>query len=140
MPTITPGTDPSPPRTTTARTLIETSNVNIAGTLVDLAQLRHPNVCPILAMGDAGDGVVYVVMPFLAGETLADRIARGPVEPEETRAVARDLLSALGCVHEAGILHRDIKPANVLLGSDGRVPAGAASSSWKIIREAERLR
>jgi serine/threonine protein kinase len=62
----------------------------------------------------------FLVMELVEGGTLADRIADGPVDPGAARAIARDLLSALECVHAGGILHRDIKPANVLVGSDGR--------------------
>jgi len=62
----------------------------------------------------------FLVMELVEGGTLADRIAEGPVDAESARAIARDLLSALECVHAAGILHRDIKPANVLVGGDGR--------------------
>ena len=62
----------------------------------------------------------FLVMELVEGGTLADRIAEGPLDAESVRAIARDLLSALDCVHAAGILHRDIKPANVLLGGDGR--------------------
>ncbi len=62
----------------------------------------------------------FLVMELVEGGTLAERIAKGPVGADAARAIARDLLSALECVHAAGILHRDIKPANVLVGSDGR--------------------
>ena len=62
----------------------------------------------------------FLVMELVEGGTLADRIKQGPVDAEAARALAADLLSALECVHAAGILHRDIKPANVLVGSDGR--------------------
>lgn len=62
----------------------------------------------------------YLVSEYVDGGTLADRIARGPADAAETRAIAGDVLAAVDCVHQAGILHRDIKPANVLVGSDGR--------------------
>jgi serine/threonine protein kinase len=62
----------------------------------------------------------FLVMELVEGGTLADRIKAGAVGDEDARALARDLLAALECVHAAGILHRDIKPANVLIGSDGR--------------------
>jgi serine/threonine protein kinase len=62
----------------------------------------------------------FLVMELVEGGTLADRIKQGPVDADTARALARDLLSALECVHAAGILHRDIKPANVLIGADGR--------------------
>ena len=83
------------------------------------AGLSHANLVGVYDYA-AGAERPFLVMELVEGGTLADRIARGPVEPDEARALARDLLSALSCVHGAGILHRDIKPANVLLGSDGR--------------------
>ena len=85
-------------------------------------RLRHPNVCPILAMGSAGDGVVYVVMPFLAGETLADRLARlGPLPPAEVARLVADVAEGLHAAHALGIVHRDLKPENVMVvpRSDG---------------------
>jgi len=83
------------------------------------AGLSHPNLVGVYDYA-ASAKRPFLVMELVEGGTLADRIARGPVAAEEAAAVARDLLSALACVHQAGILHRDIKPANVLLGSDGR--------------------
>jgi len=88
-------------------------------------QLRHPNVCPILAMGDAGDGAVYVVMPFLAGETLADRLARlGPLPPPEVARLVADVAEGLHAAHALGIVHRDLKPENVMVVPLGDAPAG----------------
>jgi serine/threonine protein kinase len=83
------------------------------------AGLSHPNLVQVYDY-NAAAARPFLVMELVEGGTLADRIARGDVDGDEVRAVARDLLSALRCVHQAGILHRDIKPANVLLGSDGR--------------------
>ena len=83
------------------------------------AGLSHPNLVGVYDYAASAERP-FLVMELVEGGTLADRIARGGVDDEEARAVGRDLLSALACVHEAGILHRDIKPANVLLGSDGR--------------------
>jgi serine/threonine-protein kinase len=90
-------------------------------------QLRHPNVCPILAMGNAGDGVVYVVMPFLAGETLADRLARlGPLAPGEVARLVGDVADGLHAAHALGIVHRDLKPENVMVvPTDGDGPERA---------------
>ena len=83
------------------------------------AGLSHPNLVDVYDYAAAVERP-FLVMELVEGGTLADRIAGGPVGGDEARAVARDLLAALHCVHEAGILHRDIKPANVLLSSDGR--------------------
>ena len=87
-------------------------------------QLRHPNVCPILAMGSAGDGVTFVVMPFLEGETLADRLARlGPLPPAEVARLVHDVAEGLHAAHALGIVHRDLKPENVMVVPSGR-PGG----------------
>lgn len=82
------------------------------------AALSHPNLVQVYDY--AATERPFLVMELVEGGTLADRIERGEVDGDEAATIARDLLSALDCVHRAGILHRDIKPANVLLGSDGR--------------------
>jgi len=79
------------------------------------ALLRHPNVCPILAMGSAPGGVVFVVMPFLAGETLAQRLQRGVLAPAVVAAVVHDVAAGLHAAHTLGIVHRDLKPENVMI-------------------------
>jgi serine/threonine protein kinase len=83
------------------------------------AGLSHPHLVSVYDYA-ASASQPFLVMELVEGGTLADRIARGPVDAHEARALAADLTAALGCVHEAGILHRDIKPANVLVGRDGR--------------------
>jgi serine/threonine protein kinase len=83
------------------------------------ARVRHPNVVPLL---DAGieDGVAYVVMDLIEGETLAAHLARhGRLAPERTVRLARDLAAGLAAVHACGIVHRDVKPSNVLLQPAG---------------------
>jgi len=82
-----------------------------------LAYVAHPNVVPIHRAGEA-DGLFYYVMDHLEGETLRDRLARGPLEPGPCLGMARDLLAALGAAHEAGVVHRDVKPENILLRGD----------------------
>jgi hypothetical protein len=78
-------------------------------------RIAHPNVVDIYSLGRTGDGAVYLVMELLVGETLADRIARGPLAPAEARAILHQLTSALDAVHARGIVHRDVKPSNVFL-------------------------
>ncbi|MBI3726332.1 protein kinase [bacterium] len=73
---------------------------------------------PLLEAGDSPQGP-YIVMPFLPGGTLRDRLEKGPLSVDETVALGRDLASALGRAHERGIVHRDLKPENVLFPEDG---------------------
>jgi tRNA A-37 threonylcarbamoyl transferase component Bud32 len=79
-----------------------------------LASFSHPNLLPIHEVGEA-EGLFYYVMDFVGGETLQDRLELGPLSPDESASMARDLLSALEAVHGAGVIHRDVKPGNVFL-------------------------
>src|SRR3954470_17736379 len=77
-----------------------------------LASLNHPNIVAIHETGEAG-GLRYYVRDFLEGETLAQRLARGPLSPGAAAHLCRDLLGALGASHRAGVIHRDIRPHKV---------------------------
>jgi serine/threonine protein kinase len=78
-------------------------------------RLDHPNVCGIVAWGEAG-GMPYLVMPFLEGETLSRRETRhGPMPPALAVPLIAELCRGLQHAHDAGILHRDLKPENVML-------------------------
>ena len=79
-----------------------------------LAALNHPNVGTIHGIEEA-DGVIGIVMELVEGEDLSERIARGRIPPEETLAIARQIVDALEAAHEKGIIHRDLKPANIKL-------------------------
>lgn len=86
-----------------------------------VARLRHPNVVGVHDCGIAGDGTPYIVMEYVAGCSLADRLREGVPPPAETLRVARRVAAALDHAHALGVVHRDVKPANVLLGDDGAV-------------------
>jgi serine/threonine-protein kinase len=80
--------------------------------------LQHPNILPLYDSGET-DGLLYYVMPLVAGGTLRDRIAReGPLPVAEVRRITTLVAAGLDCAHRNGIVHRDVKPANVLLNED----------------------
>lgn len=81
-----------------------------------LARLAHPNVVTIHGAGDK-DGIPYLVMEWVDGPTLRERIREAVVPPREAARMARDLARALEAVHALGIIHRDIKPGNILLAA-----------------------
>jgi serine/threonine-protein kinase len=85
-----------------------------------LASLNHPHIAAIYGLEEA-DGVRALVLELVEGETLADRIARGPITVDEALVIARQIAEALEAAHEQGIIHRDLKPANIKVNPDGRV-------------------
>ena len=79
-------------------------------------RLAHPNVCHIMRLGETEDGLVYVVMPFVEGELLADRTNRlGQIPLEDTARFVRDMAEGLHVAHQLKIVHRDLKPENVMI-------------------------
>ncbi len=83
------------------------------------SSLRHPHSITIFDYGYTPSGLAYMVMEFLSGQSLADRLASGPVTLPVTLSVMRQLLSVLEAAHALGIIHRDLKPANIFLVSQG---------------------
>src|SRR3984893_12702796 len=77
-----------------------------------LASLNHPHIAAIYGFEDSGE-THALVLELVEGETLADRIARGPIPIDEGLLVARQIAEALEAAHEQGIIHRDLKPANI---------------------------
>jgi len=85
-----------------------------------LASLNHPNIAAIHDL-DEDSGTRYLVLELVEGDTLADRIVRGPIPVEEAMRIALQICEALEAAHERGIIHRDLKPSNVKLTLEGKV-------------------
>jgi serine/threonine protein kinase len=83
------------------------------------ATLDHPNIVPIFEVGEV-EGQLYFTMGYVAGQSMAQRLAIGPLPPAEAAAIIRDAAAAVHYAHQQGIIHRDLKPANILLDSAGR--------------------
>jgi serine/threonine protein kinase/Tol biopolymer transport system component len=103
-----------------------------------LAALNHPNVGGIHGLEQA-DGQQYLVLEYIEGETLAERLAGGPIPVADALTLAKQIAEALEAAHDKGIIHRDLKPGNVMVTPDGvvkvldfglaRTADGAASST-----------
>jgi eukaryotic-like serine/threonine-protein kinase len=83
-----------------------------------ISSLNHPNICVLHDVGHT-DGVDYLVMEHLEGETLAERLARGPLPLPEALKLGVQIADALDRAHKSGIVHRDLKPGNVMLTKSG---------------------
>jgi serine/threonine protein kinase len=83
-----------------------------------VAGLSHPHICPLFDVGDH-DGAMVLVMQHLAGQTLAERLERGPLSLEQALTVATEIADALSAAHRQGVIYRDLKPGNVMLTTGG---------------------
>jgi serine/threonine protein kinase len=79
-----------------------------------ISQLSHPNICALFDVGDD-----FLVMELLEGESVADRIARGPMPLSDVLRYGAQIAEALHRAHRAGVVHRDLKPANVMITKSG---------------------
>jgi serine/threonine protein kinase len=86
------------------------------------SRLGHPHIVDIIDSGRTAEGQFYFVMEFLEGESLADVIARGPVEPRLALTLVSQMAEALDSAHKAGVIHRDLKPDNVIVLQRGGRP------------------
>jgi serine/threonine protein kinase/Tol biopolymer transport system component len=85
-----------------------------------LASLNHPSIAAIYGLENS-DGVSFLVLELVEGETLADRLKRGPTPEEESLKLSLQIAEALVAAHEKGVIHRDLKPANIKVTPDGKV-------------------
>jgi Tol biopolymer transport system component/predicted Ser/Thr protein kinase len=85
-----------------------------------LASLNHPNIAAIYGLEQA-EGKRFIVMELVEGETLAQRISKGPLPVEEALGVCRQIAEGLEAAHEKGVIHRDLKPANVMITEGDKV-------------------
>ena len=83
-----------------------------------ISALQHPNICTLFDVGSQ-DGVDFLVMEYLEGQTLSDRVHNGPLPLEELLTIGCEIADALEKAHRAGIIHRDLKPGNVMLIKSG---------------------
>lgn len=91
------------------------------------SQLGHPNIVEVLDFNTLPDGVSYLVMELLEGESLRDRLARGALTVDETLIIIKQVASALEVAHQAGVVHRDLKPENIFLVFR---PGALSSEPW----------
>jgi WD40 repeat protein len=82
------------------------------------ANLDHPNIVPIFEVGEY-EGRHYFSMGFVDGQSLAQRVAAGPIEPREAARLVREIAEAIQYAHDQGVIHRDLKPANILIDRMG---------------------
>src|SRR5437870_11500198 len=83
-----------------------------------IASLNHPNICTLYDIGHQ-DGIDFLVMEYIEGETLADRLAKGALPPDQVLRYAIEIAGALDKAHKQGVVHRDLKPANVMITKAG---------------------
>jgi eukaryotic-like serine/threonine-protein kinase len=104
-----------------------------------VSSLNHPNICQLFDVGQQG-GTDFLVMEFLDGETLAQRLQRGALPLAELVKIGMTVAQALAAAHRAGMVHRDLKPANIMLTKSGAklmdfglakpIASGSAGSLW----------
>ena len=86
-----------------------------------LASLSHPNIGVIHDIIEPAEGSAYLVLEYVPGETLAQRMAQEPLRLEDALSIGLQIAEAVSAAHEAGVIHRDLKPSNIKITPDGRV-------------------
>jgi len=106
-----------------------------------LSQLDHPNILRLLDHGTLANRSLFLVTPYIVGETLRQRIRREKqLSLGDAVAIARDVASALDYAHDRGLIHRDIKPANVLLSEAQVIVADFGISRWTSVERHAQIR
>ncbi len=103
-----------------------------------LASLNHPHIAAIYDLGSL-EGSRFLILEFVEGDTLADRIARGAIPLNEALSIASQIAEALEAAHEKGVIHRDLKPANIKLTIDGNVKVLDAQDGQRFLINAEEI-
>ena len=103
-----------------------------------ISSLNHPNICTLHDVGHE-DGVHYLVMELIEGESLADRIRRGPLPPEQVLRYGAQIATALHAAHRRGVVHRDLKPGNVMITRSGAklLDFGLAKSAEPVVPDSQ---
>src|SRR4051812_14034774 len=99
-----------------------------------LSAFQHPHICTLYDVGEQ-DGVGYLVMEYIEGETLSARLERGPLPTEQLLRIAIDVADALDKAHRAGVVHRDLKPGNIMLTKTGGRSSDAKLLDFGLAKE-----
>jgi eukaryotic-like serine/threonine-protein kinase len=83
-----------------------------------ISSLNHPNICTLYDIGQQ-DGIDYLVMEFLEGQTLADRLVKGPLPLDQLLKCGIEICEGLEKAHKTGVVHRNLKPGNIMLTKSG---------------------
>src|SRR5215471_4369202 len=95
-----------------------------------ISSLNHPNICTLYDIGRQGD-TDFLVMEYLEGQTLAQRLEKGPLPLDEALKSAIEVASALDSAHSQGITHRDLKPSNIMLTNTGTKLLDFGLAKWQ---------
>jgi eukaryotic-like serine/threonine-protein kinase len=102
-----------------------------------VSKLSHPHICTLHDIGQQ-DGVDFLIMEYLEGETLEQRLTKGPLPAEQTLRYAGQIADALAKAHKLGITHRDLKPSNIMLTKSGAKLMDFGSSGWVVGKGAQK--
>ena len=105
-----------------------------------LASLNHPNIAVIYDIIEHDEGIAYLILEYVPGQTLAERIAHDPLNLEEALSIGQQIAEAVSAAHDKGVIHRDLKPGNIKITPEGKVKVldfGLAKTSMSKVRSEE---